>query len=233
MSAVASILLCAAVPRLVKVVVVSDELIVRAGLTMYICPEPDLDLVGETSQTDKAVVLIETKAPDVVILDLDVRRGIDLLKTVARSVPSAKILGLIGTLNTDQDRHSALETGARGLVAKNAPAETLVKAIRRVHLGEIWLERELLSSLVRRPPKPAAANSGAHQSHIADLTQRERTIITLIAEGLRNDQIAARAQLAPKTVRNHLWSVFNKLGVSDRLALAVYAFEHGLATPPG
>jgi len=218
--------------RLIGVFVISDELVVRAGLTMFIVPEPDLDLVGEGCHGEASLALLRRSDPDVVIVDLDAGRGhAVLLAEVTQAAPDAKLLILSGLRNSERHRQAALQGGARGLVEKGAGSRAVVDAIHRVHAGALHFQPESASSEL--PGGAAASPPGdAHGRHIAALTDRERAIVGLVAEGLRNDQIALRIGLAEKTVRNHLWSVFNKLGVGDRLALAVFAYQHGLADPP-
>jgi DNA-binding NarL/FixJ family response regulator len=121
-----------------------------------------------------------------------------------------------------------LHHGARGLVLKDEPIAVLIKAIRRVERGELWFERQLLASvIIRRTRSRDHPRQGA-----SSLTEREREVVVLIGEGLRNEQIAARMGVAEKTVRNQLSSIFDKLGVNDRLGLVIYAYRHGLAPLP-
>jgi two-component system, NarL family, nitrate/nitrite response regulator NarL len=213
---------------LIRVVVISNHLVVRAGLTMLICPEQDIDLVADAAWGSQALETVAAYAPDVVVLDPDGCDGVDFVTPLSQAAPSAKLLVFTGLRNVG--RHEAiLRNGARGLVLKDAPADVLLKAIRRVESGELWFQ-ELLSSVASR--RAAAADAaGPHERHIATLTDRERTLVTLIGEGLRNDQIAERMGVAEKTIRNQLSTVFDKLGVNDRLGLAVYAYQHGLARP--
>ena len=137
---------------------------------------------------------------------------------------------MVLTADPAAEHHQAwLEAGASGLVLKEAPLEVLVRAIRQVHQGELWFERKLLTTAFLRR---SAAPSDLHAVRFAALSARERQIVMLIAEGLRNEQVSARLGVAEKTVRNRLSAIFDRLGVNDRLGLVVYAYQHGLVRPP-
>ena len=127
----------------------------------------------------------------------------------------------------------ALRLGASGIVGKDQPADVLFKAIEKVHAGEVWVDRVLMATILgamsstgeRRTADPEAAK-------IALLTARERQIIAVVGEGLKNKRIAERLRISEATVRHHLTSIFDKLGVSGRLELTVYAYQHGLSKLP-
>ena len=129
------------------------------------------------------------------------------------------------------DHHVLIELGATGLVLKNERPEILIKAIRKVHGGEVWLDRNDYGACARANCQ-AAAYSDAEADKIASLTRREHEIIALVGEGLKNGAIADRLFVSEATVRNHLTSILSKLGLSDRFELAVYAFRHGLVHYP-
>jgi DNA-binding NarL/FixJ family response regulator len=210
-----------------KVFVVSDHWVVREGLKMSLAAEADLELVGSMGSGTGVLGKIETSDPHVMIVDTDGESGSDLLRRLAVAAPASKILALTGSRNADFQR-AMVRSGARGLVLKDATAEMLLDAIRRLSRGEIWLEPGLVAPAYMLK---ASVTKVAHSRRISALTHREREIVSLIGEGLRNHQIASRIGIAEKTVRNQLSSVFDKLGVNDRLELAVYAYQHGLAHP--
>jgi DNA-binding NarL/FixJ family response regulator len=126
----------------------------------------------------------------------------------------------------------ALQLGARGVVTKDSSAETLLKAVRCVHVGEIWAERADIGQVLTSMRAKSTVIPDEDMQRIELLSQRERDIISLVAEGLDNVEIGARLNISEKTVRNHLTSTFDKLCVPDRLGLAVYAFREGLAKLP-
>jgi two-component system, NarL family, nitrate/nitrite response regulator NarL len=216
-----------AAPSAIKIFVMSDHYVVRAGLTMFICPESDLDLVGEAGADRSALPLLRACAPDVVILDLDAGGDVELCTAVANEVPSGRLLMLTAARNAGR-QHARLRMRKVGLLFKEAPLQVVLKTLRRYHDDD--------SSVAETEPSACKIipvfNAEIHERRIARLTERERQIVSLIGEGLRNDQVAVRLGVAEKTVRNQLSSLFDKLGVNDRLGLAVYAFEHGLLRAP-
>jgi DNA-binding NarL/FixJ family response regulator len=214
--------------RPIRVFVMSDHPVVRAGMTMFICPESDLDLVGEGGADTGALPLLRACAPDVVIADLDKAGGAELFVAVVDAVPSARLLVLTEARHVG--RHQMpLQRGTVRFLLKEASVHVVLTALRRSQdeappSSQSWYAAGGLVTLARA--------SDVHEKRIAQLTDRERKIVTLIGEGLRNDQVAVRLGVAEKTVRNQLSTLFDKLGVNDRLGLAVYAFEHGLLDLP-
>lgn len=214
----------------IRVLLVDDHAIVREGLRMLLAGAPDMTVVGDTGNGSDALALAARAAPDVVLLDLDLagEDGLPLVPQLQRTAGAPK--ALILTASRDRARHeAALLAGARGVVVKDRSADLLLKAIRRVHAGELWFDRALLDAVVQRSLRsdPQVAPEAAR---IAKLTGREREIVTLIGEGLRNEEIGRRLFISEKTVRNHLSTIFEKVAVSDRLELVVYAFNNGLAS---
>lgn len=216
----------------IRVLLVDDHVIVRTGLRLLIDSDPSCEVVGEASERTAALALATSTRPDIVLLDLDLggENAIDFLPALLAAAP-VRVLILTGL--RDQALHfRALRLGARGLLMKDRAAESLLKAIRKVHEGEIWLERAAMAALLasltaaQHPPRPARDHAA-----IATLTTREREVVGLIAQGLRNRDIAERLFISETTVRHHLTSVFAKLDVPDRLALAVFALRHGLNGP--
>jgi len=210
--------------RPIRVFVMSDHPVVRAGMTMFICPEPDLDLVGEGGADGGALPLLRTCAPDVVIVDLDKGGGAALIAAVIDAVPFARLLVLTQARHVGRNPMPP-QRGTVSFLLKETSAHGVLAALRRCPDEEppstaSWYAAGGAVTLSRA--------SDVHERRVAKLTERERKIVSLIGEGLRNDQVAVRLGVAEKTVRNQLSSLFDKLGVNDRLGLAVYAFEHGL-----
>lgn len=213
-----------------KVLLIDDHAIVRAGLVMLLQSQQHIKVVGETGDANEALKIAAEAQPDIILLDvvLGDHDGLDLLPRLRGAADKARILILTGTQN--QEVHQkAVRLGAMGLVNKETAAEVLLKAIEKINAGEIWFDRmvmgDVLTELARakedRLVDPELAK-------IAKLTDREREIIVCIAEGLKNKQIAERMFISETTVRHHLTSVFNKLAVADRLELMIYAFRHKL-----
>ena len=197
---------------------------------MLIGNEAGMTVVGEAGNRADALALAASEKPNLILLDIDLgnENGLDFLPELRETAKDVRVLILTGMKDADTQRRAA-RLGAVGLVLKDHAPEVLLKAIRKVHQGEIWLDRSMMSSLLSEMNAP---EKDPEAEKIATLTARERGVITLIAEGLKNKQIAERLFISETTVTHHLSSVFAKLGVSDRLELVIYAFAHELAIMP-
>jgi len=221
-------------PPSIRVLIVDDHGIMRAGLRMLLESHPGITVVGEASTCADALALATGTQPDVIVLDLDLggENAVESIPTLLRTAPDTHILVLTGVRDPEVHRH-AIRQGALGLVLKEKAVETLLEAIMKVRAGEVWLEptmiARVLGDLTRPQPSPQAS---AEATKIARLTEREREVITLVGAGLRNKHIAARLYISEATVRHHLTAIFAKLSIADRFELAIYAYQHGLATPP-
>jgi len=199
--------------------------VVRAGLRHLLQNREGLEFVTEADCSARAVSITATERPDVVLVDPDGEGT----KLEAVSILTEATVGpiLLFTGDTDPQVHSrAIQLGASGVVLKQQPAELLGRAVERVAAGELWIDRAKTATMIanavrRRRQDPEAIKIGT-------LTKREREIVALVAEGLRNTAIAERLLISEATVRNHLTSILSKLGLSNRFELAVYAFRHEL-----
>lgn len=222
--------------RNINILLVNEQIIVRTGLRLLIESHPGLIIVGEVANLKEALALSSISL-DIILLDLksfSEQVKMDQLPELMKSVGMARIL-----LLTDEDdpegNLKAVRFGAMGLVHKNEPAEVLLKAIERVAAGEVWINRAMMARVIDgfwNPGNLQATPVDPEATRIAALTEREREVVGLIGEGLRNRQIAERLQISEITVRHHLTSIFDKLGVSDRFELAIYSYRHGLAKLP-
>ncbi|MBA2503713.1 MAG: response regulator transcription factor [Pyrinomonadaceae bacterium] len=217
----------------IKVLLVDDHAVVRAGLVMLLQSQKHLKVIGQTGDTIEALKIAADAQPDVILLDviLGSDDGLELLPKLRKAAHNARILILTGTQNPEVYQR-AVRLGAMGLVNKETAAEVLLKAIEKINAGEVWFDRmvmgDVLTEMTRGRDNKKADPEAAK---ITKLTEREREIIVLIAEGLKNKQIAERMFISETTVRHHLTSVFNKLSVADRLELMIYAFRHKLVAP--
>jgi DNA-binding NarL/FixJ family response regulator len=213
--------------RPVRVAVVDDHPLFREGVQRILEGEGDVLLVGQAGGVDDAIALLETAAPDVLLLDLRLgaAHGLDLLARLPAG--GAPRVVIVTAFPDDQVIADAMRAGARGVVLKDAAPETLLAAIRQVAAGALSIPPELATRLVG-----ALAQDGA-TSGLSHLTSREREIAALVGRGLRNRDIAQRLGVAEKTVKGHLTSIFYKLGVADRLELALLAIKTRLAPSPG
>jgi two-component system nitrate/nitrite response regulator NarL len=217
----------------VRILVVDDHAILRQGLRMLVEAEAGFAIVGEAEDGTKALALAASEQPDIVVLDIDLGSdsGLDLIAGIQAAAPRARIVILTGLRDIEAHRR-AFRLGARGLVVKEAAAHTLMKAIRKVHEGEIWLDRTSTAHLLAEMSKPAPPPpQNPEAAKIAKLSAREVEVTAMLAEGLSNKLIADRLSISETTVRHHLTSIFAKLGVPDRLALLLYAHRNGLVKP--
>jgi DNA-binding NarL/FixJ family response regulator len=167
----------------------------------------------------------------VIVLDLVLgdEDALSFLPELCQASPKSRVLVLTGVQNPDAHRR-AIRKGAMGIVLKEHAADQLLKAIEKVNKGEVWIERSMMGSMIQELSKPPKVDP--EFAKIQSLTEREREVIALVGEGLKNKQVGERLFISETTVTHHLSSVFSKLEVSDRLELIIYAFRHGLAKMP-
>ena len=218
----------------IRILMIDDHAVLRAGLRMIIESHMGMTVVGEAENRREALVAIAHMPPDIILLDLDLgdENGLDLLPELLTAAPDARIILLTGLRDAEIQRRAILQ-GAMGLVSKQKAADTVIRAIEKVYAGEVWLDRAMIASILNdRITNGGAAEQPANAPQISKLTDREREVIQLIGEGIKNRQIAERLYISEATVRHHLTSIFAKLGVADRFELVIYAFQHGLAKLP-
>jgi two-component system, NarL family, nitrate/nitrite response regulator NarL len=216
----------------VRILIADDHEMVRAGLRMLIEQEPHLHVVGEAGDVSAVVGLAASEQPDVVLLDLDMagRNGLEVLPDLLSVAKQARVLILTGL--RDPEAHlDAVRRGALGVLLKDQAASVLIKAIEKVQAGEAWLDRAIMGCFLQtqQQQQPAA---DSEEAKIATLTQREREVLDLVSQGLKNHEIAERLFVSDHTVRHHVGALYAKLDVSDRLELILYAYRHRLAKPP-
>ncbi len=218
----------------IRVFLVDDHAIMRAGLRLLLANQPWLTIVGEAVTRTEVLEAVGGAQPDIVLLDLDLagESTVDSIPALLAAAPGAQVLILTGVRDPDLHRQ-AVRLGARGLVLKEKAPEILLQAIAKVHSGEVWIERTMMARVLDEMTRAQAApRPDPERAKISRLTTRERGIITLIGEGLRNQQIADRLYISETTVRHHLTAIFDKLEVADRLDLVVYAYQQGLVKLP-
>jgi two-component system nitrate/nitrite response regulator NarL len=199
---------------------------------MLIESHPGMKVVGKAGNCSEALAQAASTKPNLILLDIDLgsENGLDLLPGLHQTVTNAPVLIFTGVKDIEAHRRAA-RLGAAGLVLKEQAAEVLLKAIKKVHQGELWLDRSMMGSLLNEMTQ-ADKTVNPEDAKISSLTLRELEVIALIAEGLKNKQIAERLFISETTVTHHLSSIFSKLGVSGRLELVVYGFAHSLAKVP-
>ena len=201
---------------------------------MIIQSRPDMTIVGEAGNRDDALALAASEHPDIILLDLDLGddSGMALIAELTGASGNARIIILTGLRDPEAHRQAVLR-GAMGIVKKEKAAEVLISAIERVHAGEAWLDPSLMAGVLTDMARSTRQKKTDPEADKIDtLTNREREVVALIGEGIKNKEIADRLFISETTVRHHLTSIFDKLGVTDRVELLIYAFRHGLANPP-
>ncbi len=218
-------------PKPINIMIVDDHVMIRSGLRMLIEHDQRMRVVAQAGNKSEALERATSERPDVIILDLVLgdEDGLTFLPELCEASPNSRVLVLTGVQNPDSHRR-AIRRGAMGIVLKEHAADQLLKAILKVNEGEVWIERSMMGSMIQEFNRPSPVDPEV--TKIESLTDREREVIALIGEGLKNKQVGERLFISETTVTHHLSSVFSKLEVSDRLELIIYAFRHGLAKMP-
>jgi len=216
----------------IRVLLIDDHIVMRMGLRMLVESQPGLKVVGEATDRASAIQTAAREQPDIILLDLDLGHdsGLDILPELRAAATGARVVVLTGIRDPAEHRQ-AVQLGATGMVLKEQAIDTLVNAIRHVHAGETWLDPALVANVLAERARARDRGAGPEAARIATLTEREREVIVLICEGLKNRQIGDRLSISETTVVHHLTSIFTKLGLANRLELVTYAYRHGLAKP--
>ncbi|GIE82417.1 DNA-binding response regulator [Actinoplanes philippinensis] len=216
---------------MIRVVLVDDQHLVRAGFRMVLDYQDDMTVVGEAGDGAEALRLLRTTPADVVVMDLrmPVLDGVTATRRICAAGPLPRVL-VLTTFDTDEEAFAALQAGASGFLLKSVPPDDLLKAIRVVAGGESVVAprvtRRLLDRFAGRLTSGEDAGPGAH-----GLTEREREVLLLVAQGLSNLEISARLQVAEATVKTHIGRILGKLGLRDRVQAVVFAYESGMVRP--
>jgi DNA-binding NarL/FixJ family response regulator len=215
----------------IRVLLIQKDHLLREGLRALLEREPEITVVAAIDSFRDAVSITAREKPDLLLIDVDrngKEDGLEMLGTLLQEISRTPILVLAGQSNNINEVSGRVaKLGASGLVLKQQSPELLNKAIRKVLEGEVWFDRASLSRIVREKIEPAVA-----EEKTSSLTVREREVIGLVAEGLKNKQIGERLFITQSTVTHHLGSIFSKLKVSDRTELLIYAFSQNLAKVP-
>jgi len=223
----------------IRIVVADDHPIFRDGLCKLLALEEDFEVVAQAQDGRQVLDVLQQLDPDILLLDLKMP-GLDGLATLQRLQNSRnKTRVIVLTASDDKNEFvQAMKLGTSGIVLKQTATELLIKSIRKVHAGEIWLDSHTTAAVIRQfvaadeqplpqqPPAPPLAR----ERERSPLSQREREIVALVAQGFKNKEMAEKMFISEQTVKNHLHNIFDKLGVSDRLELALYAIHNNLHT---
>jgi len=215
----------------IRILLVDDHKTMLWGLERLIQAEgPSFTLVGSASDGAEATALCAALRPDIVLLDLDLK-GSSSIEFLPALVANGSTRVVILSANRDQGTlAAAVKAGARGVVSKEAPTDDVLLAVRKVHDGELWLDQSLMQALLGQLVAPAP-KADPEAERIGTLTARERDVIGKIVQGkgALNKELAERAFISERTLRNHLTTIYQKLDVANRLELYVYAIKHGLS----
>jgi DNA-binding NarL/FixJ family response regulator len=217
----------------IKVLIVDDQALVRAGFHMIIEAREGFTVVGEAGDGLEAVTLARQVKPDVVLMDIRMPTmdGVEATRILAGpgAAPAIRVI-ILTTFDLDQYVYDALQAGASGFLLKDTPPADLIKGIEVVAAGEAILDPTVTRRLIERfaqLPSPRAVDS----SMVKDLSTREAEVLRLVAKGLSNTQIAAELIVGETTVKSHVAHVLMKLGLHDRVQAVVFAYESGFVTP--
>ncbi|MCJ1710682.1 response regulator transcription factor [Clavibacter michiganensis subsp. phaseoli] len=213
-------------PPPVRVAVVDDHPVVRAGLAALLASADDIDVVGQAADGEAAVALARAERPDVVLMDLRMPGldGVGATALIREEAPDVRVL-VLTTYETDASILTAIEAGASGYLLKAAPEEEILAGVRAVARGDVALAPAIAAALVRQVARPAA------EPATPTLSPRETEVLALVAAGRTNARIALELHVTPATVKTHLLHVFEKLGVGDRTRAVTLAMELGLLPP--
>jgi len=215
----------------IRVLLVDDQPLVREGLRRILHSSEGFEIVGECEDGDEVDAAVARFRPDVVVLDIRMRRidGIEAIRLLRRNVDAPPIL-VLTTFGEDEVLSGALRAGASGFQLKDAPGEDLIRATRAVAQGDGWLDPAVTARVLgtyRAVIKPDARALG----ELAGITPREREVLQRIGTGATNSEIAAELAVSEVTVKSHIGHIFTKLGLRDRAEAIVYAFDNGLVQP--
>ena len=210
----------------IRIVIADDHPIFRDGLKQLLSREGDFQVVAEVGHGDDVLPAIELHKPDILLLDLKMpgTHGLAILQKLQISNPAAtRVIVLTGSDDKSEFVH-AMKLGTCGIVLKQSPTDLLFKSIRKVHAGEIWLDSDTTAAVMQQfatggddRPLPTAPSGNGRTRERSPLSQREREIVGLVAQGFKNKEMAEKMFISEQTVKNHLHNIFDKLGVSDRL----------------
>jgi len=216
----------------IRVLLCDDQALVRSGFRMILETREDIEIVGEAEDGAQALELARRRQPDVILMDvrMPVLDGVEATRRLVESGSQARVL-ILTTFDLDEYVYEALRAGASGFLIKDVQPAQLVDAIRVLARGEALLAPTVTRRLLDRFARSLPASPGELQSELSSLTERELEVLSLLAGGLSNAELAERLFLSETTVKTHVSSILRKLGLRDRVQAVVVAYQAGLAPP--
>ncbi|MGQ4415334.1 response regulator [Streptomyces sp. SAS_269] len=218
----------------IRVLIADDQQMVRQGFTVLLDTKPGIQVVGQAVHGLDAIAKVRELAPDVVLMDIRMPElgGIEATRRITTDHPDIRVL-VLTTFDLDEYVYQALRAGASGFLLKDASADQLAEAVRVVAAGDALLAPGITRRLIAEFSRLDATPRPPLMRRVGDLTERETEVLTLIAQGLSNAEIAGRLVVAEQTVKTHVGRILVKLGLRDRTQAAVFAYESGLVRPSG
>jgi DNA-binding NarL/FixJ family response regulator len=217
----------------IRVVLVDDQPLVRAGLSRILGPEPDIEIVAECADGSEVLAAVAATSPTIVVMDVRMKNvdGTEATRLV-RALPDAPPVLTLTTFDDDEVVAASLAAGASGFILKDAPGEDLIAAVRAVALGGAWLDPTIAGKVIEAY-RSTGIPRAQQQAKLRELTEREVGVLELIGRGATNAEIAERLFISEGTVKSHIGHIFTKLDLRDRAAAIVFAFDHHLVEPAG
>ncbi|MEU2762454.1 MULTISPECIES: response regulator transcription factor [unclassified Streptomyces] len=219
----------------IRVMLVDDQVLLRTGFRMVLAAQPDMEVVAEAGDGAEAIEMLRSTAVDVVLMDVRMPRldGVEATRRICAQQDAPKVL-ILTTFDLDEYAFSGLKAGAGGFLLKDVPPAELLAAIRSVHSGDAVVAPSTTRRLLDRfSPMLPGGEKEPKNKHIGKLTEREREVMLLVAQGLSNGEIAARLVLSEATVKTHVGRILTKLNLRDRVQVVVLAYESGLVRAGG
>nr|WSX50678.1 response regulator transcription factor [Streptomyces sp. NBC_00974] len=218
----------------IRVMIADDQMMVRQGFTVLLNAQPDIEVVGQAVDGAEAVAKVAELAPDVVLMDIRMpgMGGIEATSLITGTPGSAVKVLVLTTFDLDEYVYEALRAGASGFLLKDASADQLAEAVRVIAAGEALLAPNITRRLITEFSRLGAPRAPS-KTRIEELTERETEVLSLVAQGMSNAEIARHLVLAEQTVKTHVGRILVKLGLRDRTQAAVFAYETGLIRPTG
>jgi DNA-binding NarL/FixJ family response regulator len=218
----------------IRIFILDNHNLVRAGLQLLLDNGLGIEVVGEAGQLDEAIELITNYQPDIILFELNLEDQFttEIISSLLNVCETARLILVTATTDAKVIQN-AVEAGVMGVVFKTQSPEVLIKAIEKVNYGEVWLERSMIANVLSNlSHNKNHVRKNSDEENISQLSNREKEVIQLIAQGYKNKRISAQLCISETTVRHHLTSIYSKLGVSDRLELLIFAHRFGLVKSP-